>query len=627
MIRRLLTITLLILTSACFAAPNLPSADGPAADIWVSPSGNDANPGTETAPMATVSAALRKARELRRLADPSIAAGVHIILKGGEYRLLEPIFIRPEDSGTDTSPTVIEAAPGEQPILSGGLPVQGWHKVQHALPGLPKAATGRVWEADLPASGDGILGFRQLWVNGTKAIRARDVNKDDDMPRILSIDKKQQAIYIPATRPLPADPGHMEMIIHQMWAIAILRIKTIERTGDRYKLTFFEPESHIEFEHPWPAPVLDSAHKLNGSSAYYLTNALEFLDEPGEWYEDQQKGKLYYWPEKGEDMNTAAVRIPALTQLVILQGTIDRPVTHIRWQGIEFSYSTWLRPSGQGHVPLQAGMFLLDAYKLKPAGTPEKKGLENQAWIGRPAAAFEASYARNLEFLGCRFTHLASTGLDLVRGTSADTISRCEFRDIGGTALQLGVYSDPGFETHLPYNPTDGREVCHDEWIMDNSVRDCTNEDWGCVGISAGYVHDVHIEHNEVSEVSYSGICVGWGWTRTINCMKNNYITGNYVHHYAKHMYDVGGIYTLSAQPGTFITDNRIDSIYHPPYAHDPHHWFYFYFDEGSSYITIKDNWCPEQKFMRNSNGPGNTWENNGPEVADSIKQAAGIRK
>jgi len=627
MTRHLLTIALLILTGTCFAAPNLPSGGEPAADIWVSPSGNDANPGTETAPMATVSAALRKARELRRLNDPSVQTGVHIILKGGEYPLSEPIFVRPEDSGTDTGPTVIEAAPGEQPILSGGLPVNGWHKLPHALPGVPKAATGQVWEADLPAAGDGVLAFRQLWVNGVKAIRAREVTSDDDMPRILSIDKKQQAIYIPATRPLPKDPGHMEMIIHQMWAIAVLRIKTIERTGDRYKLTFFEPESHIEFEHPWPAPVLDSAHKLNGSSAYYLANALEFLDEPGEWYEDLQKGKLYYWPRKGEDMNTAAVRAPALTQLVILQGTIDRPVTHIRWQGIEFAYSTWLRPSEQGHVPLQAGMFLLDAYKLKPAGTSEKKGLENQAWIGRPAAAFEVSYAQHLEIRNCRFTHLASTGLDLIRGTNADTISRCEFRDIGGTALQLGVYSDPGFETHLPYNPTDGREVCHDEWIMDNSVNDCTNEDWGCVGISAGYVHDVHIVHNEVSEVSYSGICVGWGWTRTINCIKNNYITGNYVHHYAKHMYDVGGIYTLSAQPGTFITDNRIDSIYHPSYAHDPHHWFYFYFDEGSSYITIKDNWCPEQKFMRNSNGPGNTWENNGPEVADSIKQAAGIRK
>jgi hypothetical protein len=599
MMRCILLFALFFVTTAGFAA-----------DIWVSPSGSDANPGTAGAPMASLGAALRKARELRRLKDPSVAGGVHIILKGGEYFLSERVFLRPEDSGTDDSPTIIESAPGERPVLSGGLPVRGWRRWK-----------GNLWEADLA------MPVRELWVNGVKAVRARDVNNDNDMQRILSIDKKQQAIYIPASRPLPLHPGHMEMIIHQMWAIAILRVKTIERVGDRYKLTFYEPESHIEFEHPWPAPVLDSAHKHNGSSAYYLANAMEFLDQPGEWFEDQQKGKIYYWPRPGEDLGTAAIRVPALTQLVVMQGTIDRPVKHIEWRGIEFSYATWMRPAEQGHVPLQAGMYLLDAYKLKIPGTPDKKGLENQAWIGRPAAAIEISYADHLIFRQCRFTHLASTGVDLIRGTHADTVTRCLFEDIGGTGLQLGVYSDPGFETHLPYDPSDGREVCHDEWITDNRVIDCTNEDWGCVGISAGYVHDVHIEHNEVSEVSYSGICVGWGWTRTVNCMRNNSIIGNYVHHYAKHMFDVGGIYTLSAQPGTYIADNRIDSIYHPPYAHDPHHWFYFYFDEGSSYITVRDNWCPEEKFMRNSNGPGNTWENNGPMVADSIKYSAGIRK
>jgi hypothetical protein len=417
----------------------------------------------------------------------------------------------------------------------------------------------------------------------------------------------------------------MEMVLHQMWAIAILRIHTIENLGSRYKLTFKEPESHLEFEHPWPPPVLDSAHKQNGSSAYYLTNAREFLDHPGEWYADFAKGKLYYWPRPGEDLNTA--RIPVLTHLLIAQGDIDHPVHDIQFRGIQFSYAGWLRPSEQGHVPLQAGMYLLDAYKLKPPGTPDKKGLENQAWIGRPAAAVEVSYAHDLVFRECTFTHLASTGLDFIRGTHHDSTTHCGFRDIGGTGLQLGVYSDPSFETHRPYNPSDDRQLVHDEWITDNTVTDCTNEDWGTVGISAGYVHDVHIEHNEVSEVSYSGICVGWGWTRTVNCMHDNTIVGNYVHHYAKHLFDVGGIYTLSAQPGTLIRDNRIDSIYHPPYAHDPNHWFYFYFDEGSSFITIKDNWCPEEKFMHNANGPGNTWENNGPQVADTIKQAAGIRK
>jgi sugar phosphate isomerase/epimerase len=584
----------------------------PAAEFWVAPDGDDAAAGTVDAPLATFDAALRRARELRRLDDPSVKNGVHILLKGGEYPLYEPVFLRPEDSGTEGSPTIIEAAPGETPILSGGVPVQPWRQ----------GSDGR-WEADIPSG----FQFRELWVNGIKAIRAREPNDDEQMDRILSIDKRQQTIDIPATSPLPAPSDQMEMVIHQMWAIAILRVKSIQHIGDRYRLSFKEPESHIEFEHPWPAPVLDSAHKVNGSSAYYLTNALEFLDQPGEWYEDLREGKLYYRPRPGEDMHTAAVRDPSLTHIIEMQGTIDRPVTHIRWQGITFSYAGWLRPSEKGHVPLQAGQYILDAYRLKIPGTPDKKSLENQAWIGRPPGAVEIAYGSDIVFQRCTFTHLASTGLDLVRGTHADTVTRCIFRDIGGTGLQVGVYSDPGFETHLPYNPIDDREVCHDEWITDNNVTDCTNEDWGCVGIGAGYVHDVHIEHNEISEVSYSGICVGWGWTRTVNCMHDNRIVGNYVHHYAKHLYDVGGIYTLSAQPGTLITGNRIDSIYHPPYVHDPHHWFYFYFDEGSSGITIKDNWCPEEKFMRNANGPGNVWENNGPMVADSIKQNAGIQK
>jgi hypothetical protein len=91
-------------------------------------------------------------------------------------------------------------------------------------------------------------------------------------------------------------------------------------------------------------------------------------------------------------------------------------------------------------------------------------------------------------------------------------------------------------------------------------------------------------------------------------------------------MYDVGGIYTLSAQPGTVISDNYIDSIYKAPYPHDPNHWFYFYLDEGSSYITIRDNWCPAEKFMRNNNGPGNVWKNNGPQVSEIIKKDAGLQ-
>jgi hypothetical protein len=145
-------------------------------------------------------------------------------------------------------------------------------------------------------------------------------------------------------------------------------------------------------------------------------------------------------------------------------------------------------------------------------------------------------------------------------------------------------------------------------------------------GHKCGFVKGINIEHNEVSEVSYTGIAVGWGWTKSINAMSNNRIVANKIHHYGKHMYDVAGIYTLSAQPGSAITHNYVDSIYKAPYAHDPNHWFYLYTDEGSAYFTVKDNWCPAEKFLQNANGPGNVWENNGPKVSENIKKAAGIQ-
>jgi hypothetical protein len=90
-------------------------------------------------------------------------------------------------------------------------------------------------------------------------------------------------------------------------------------------------------------------------------------------------------------------------------------------------------------------------------------------------------------------------------------------------------------------------------------------------------------------------------------------------------MCDTAGIYTLSNQPGTLITENAVDHIKMSPYVDRPDHWFYLYTDEGSSNITIRDNWCAAEKFLKNANGPGNIWENNGPLVSDQIKSAAGL--
>lgn len=608
--------------------------------IYVSPEGNDANAdiftgGVKDRPFKSLVMAIRKAREVRRLgknrsSDGRRVRGVQILLEDGRYYPNETLMIRPEDGGTESAPTRIAAVHRGKATLTGGIKISDWEKIKASDPlfqALPQKAARTVYVATLPKDHGADLNFRQLWVEGRKAVRAECFNGGsygNNMGRILSWDHRDQSCWIPRPEGFDASQAAgMEMVIHQWWAIANLRIRSAKVAGDSVELHFYEPESRLESEHPWPAPWLS---EKTGNSAFYLTNAPGFLDSPGEWYLDRKAQKLYYMPRKGEDLAHATVVVPYLTTLLKVAGTAEQPVNNFQLQGINFEYSTWLRPSEKGHVPLQAGMYLLEAYKLKQPGTPEKASLENQAWIGRPPAAVELAYAHHAMVKDCQFRHLASTGLDLVIGTEGTLIEGNLLKDIGGTGIQVGTYSPENYETHLPYHPKNPDLICRYDRIVNNLVTDVTNEDWGCVGISAGVVRGILIAHNEVSDVSYSGICVGWGWTKKISALAENKILDNKVTHYAKRMYDVGGLYTLSAQPGTLIQGNYIDSIYKAPYPHDPAHWFYYYLDEGSSYMTIKDNWSPALKVMKNANGPGNTWENNGPRVADSIKHQAGLQ-
>lgn len=596
----------------------LPSS---AAEIWVSPSGSDANPGTKGSPLASVDRALRQAREWRRLNDSSIDGGIHIILRNGTYSLHSPLLLRSEDSGTATSPTVLEAESGERAVLSGGIRVTGWRKAGR-IRGLPSTARGKVWMAEAPKVAGRILTFRQLWINDRKAVRARQPNVGA-LDRMLVWDRAKQEAWIPkAALAKLRDPDGVEMVFHQQWEIAICRLRTILVKGDRACVTFQSPESRIQFEHPWPQPIMST----NGNGPFFLANAIEFLDQPGEWFQEMPSGRIFYWPRPGEDLNEATMVAPALETLVHVEGSLDRPVSHVQFKGIQFAYTTWMRPSKAGHVPLQAGMYLLDAYKLRPPGTAYHRGLDNQDWIGRPPGAVSVRDAHDLKFERCHFVHLASAGLDVRSGTHDDTIEGCVFQDIGGNGIQLGKFSDPGVETHIPYNPSDQRVICTRERIANNLVTDCANEDWGCVGICVGYGREIDIEHNEVNHVSYTGISVGWGWNKATNCMSNNRIVANHIHHVATRMCDTAGIYTLSAQPGTVISDNSVHDIAMSPYVFDPEHWFYLYLDEGSSWITVRDNWCPAERFLKNANGPGNVWENNGPMVSEKIKAAAGLK-
>lgn len=593
-----------------------------AGEIYVSLQGNDKNPGTKEAPFYTLNRAIKQAREWRRLNRPEVAGGIYIRLEEGVYAQRNSLFLRPEDSGTPDSPTVICAVDGAHPVISGGVAVTGWKRgCNH--PAIPEKLRQKIWSAEAPLIGNRRVETRQMWVNGHKVQRAAQF-PDGGLEQMIDFNPEEQTITIPVSQSVNPkrlqNAGQLEMIVHQRWAIAILRVKSIDAKDGQAVVRFHEPESHLEFAHPWPQPVIGGE---KGNSSFCLTNALELLDQPGEWFQEYPSGTIYYYPQAGENMETAEVIIPALETLVTIDGTLSRPVKHIQFNGITFAHTSWMRPSFQGHVTLQGGFPLLDAYKLQEPGLPEKAELENQAWIIRPETAIRVRGAEHIDFKHCTFRHLSSTGLDYEWAVTASSVEDCQFTDIGGTALLVGAFPDGGFETHVPFIPADVRELCSHITIRNNFISNVTNEDWGCVGIGAGYVRNMDISHNEVCHLNYSGICVGWGWTSLESGMCNNRIEANYVHHFARRLYDAGGLYTLSNQPGSVMRNNRIEHLIEAPYATNDRA-FYIYLDEATDGYTMENNWCPTERFDSNRPGKKNVWKNNGPQVADSIKYKAG---
>ncbi len=552
--------------------------------------------------------AIRTAREYKRhqvsasdymlLNDRKHYPSVHIKLAKGIYRLYQPLVLRPEDSNL-----IIEGEEGTQ--IFGSVKIEGWKK------------EGSYYVADVPEFNGRPIDFRQLWVNGVKADRARSVTDWEQMPRIINYDKKERVLWVPTNSVSSImnagqlKPGeHAELILHQMWELGVLRIKDIKSYGDSSAVTFHHPEDVIQFSHPWPSPMYHSEH----DSPFYLANSLSLLDEPGEWFYDIRSSKLYYQPREGENMDNVDVEAPVLENLVEVLGSRERKVSNIRMENINFYYTSWMRPSFKGHVPLQAGMYLTEAYKLRPQiNRPNNHKLDNQGWLGRARAAIEINYGDSIDIVACRIGHLGGSGVDYREGCHGGWTTDCIFRDIAMNGYVSGSFSPPALETHLPYQPKDTIEVCTYQQVRNNILEDIANEDWGCVAIAAGYVSNINIAHNNIHNVSYTAISLGWGWNRDSVCMHDNHVVRNTIYDYAHHMYDCAGIYTLGNQPGTVIERNSVRDIAKPSYVHDPNHWFYLYTDEGSSNITIRDNWTPEEKYLKNANGPGNVWENNGP--------------
>ena len=96
---------------------------------------------------------------------PGLDHDVVVLIRGGTYPQTQTLVFGPEDSGTEKHSITYAAAPGEKVVLSGGRTITGW-----------KRGAGAIWTAELPEVKAGKWYFRQLFVDGRRAIRARTPN-------------------------------------------------------------------------------------------------------------------------------------------------------------------------------------------------------------------------------------------------------------------------------------------------------------------------------------------------------------------------------------------------------------------------------------------------------------------
>jgi hypothetical protein len=567
------------------AAVGIVAWSGPAlaapTNLYASPSG------TGTACSSAQPCSLAGAQAAVRSLNDAMSDDIVVQLADGVYRLAAPFRLTGEDSGTNGHTVVWQAAPSARPAISGARAVTGW----------TLADAGRnIWRADVGAGIDA----RQLYVDGAIATRARtQVNRSDFTATNTGLRFSNGAL------------SYLNNLANQNR----IQMESVNSFTDRYVSVQGISGNLITMQQPgWNNNTFgyDTFTSPHRAGPLYLTNAYEFLDSPGEWYLNSGTGVLYYARPAGQTMSNVSVELPTLQSLVSIGGTYDAPAHHVTFSGITFTGTSWLGPnSNQGFADQQTGAYLTGNWSW-PALSACQQGC-TQFEAGRPhwnqmPAAVQVSAANTIAFRGSQFVNLGQMAIGIGNdanahasgvglGASGITVTESEIaRNSAGGIVVGGVRADA-------HHPSDPRMVNRDITISNNRIHDLGVEYRGNVSVLTTYVTNATVSHNEVYNLPYSGMSIGYGWGAnepggsnqyanrglynyqprytTATTAANNRLTGNYIHDVMQQMTDGGCIYTLSWNPGARIDGN---------YCLRTNGWFGLYFDEGSKHYTATNN-------------------------------------
>ncbi|SDP29128.1 Right handed beta helix region [Mucilaginibacter sp. OK268] len=450
----------LIIISVLFAAFLWPVSSSAQTNLYVSVSGNDNNPGTESKPFASINGALSVARK--------ISGAVFIKLYGGTYYLSKPVVFTYADSRKDNEPLTLTSVNHQKVIISGGA-ILGRLNWTVYKSGIRQAKVVHD------------LVFDELFVNGKLQRMARYPNYDPSA-QFLSGTAADAISKERAARWKSPAGGYVHALHSAKW-------------GDfHYLITGKDTSGQPTLEGGWQNNRRSGMHE----KYRYTENVFEELDTVNEWYYNKKTKILYYLPPKGLDLKTAKFETPQIAHLFEFRGTEKKPVKNITISGLTLTET--VRTFMQNKEPL-----LRSDWTIYRGGAVLFEGavrcrLQNCVLhdLGNNAVFF-SKFNRGCEISGCRISEIGASGICFVGDPGAVRSPSFEYNEF---VPPSEIDRTPG-----PKN----NNYPKDCKVYDNLMFDLGYVEKQSAGVELSMCQDITVSHNTIYDVPRAGINVSEG--------------------------------------------------------------------------------------------------------------------